>query len=416
LTLETSEIAKYFTRKEHFPSLAAWSFKLEQLYREFTTLRILVVEGIDIKDNPAMNYQEVQKSLYKKLGVSIQVESDDSEKSEGKGSVKVIFDKKNMDIEGLTPTVVNLMKQAVREEKITEPSSLTELAQIHYFNKVYKHRYMGFSSEALIYDAYRHWDWAASIANLCNSILPIFEKLVKKEVYVFPFLDKDLMEASSACNSFLTFLQNQSQTLKTEDLSLEGPSPENAKGDPYIGQTVKPATLDNPNGGILAPVGSHLLLGDAMIETTAAQNNIMRLELPPDYEQPSWTTTKIYVRPGEVLRAGMKVVTISAMNIRAEQGRFFKLFQDVHRQLGKIRDKALYLKEAIEEETRGGVPEGGEAERGGFKPKAHRFESAESPVTDEQVEETSQALGIEQKETGTLMKKISRARKKAVKA
>jgi Skp family chaperone for outer membrane proteins len=113
----------------------------------------------------------------------------------------------------------------------------------------------------------------------------------------------------------------------------------------------------------------------------------------------------------------MKVVTISAMNIRAEQGRFFKLFQDVHRQLGKIRDKALYLKEAIEEETRGGVPEaGGEAEAGGFKPKAHRFEAAETAITDEQVEETSQALGTDQKETERLMKKISRARKKAVKA
>lgn len=412
---ETSEILKYFTRKEHFPSLAAWSFKLEQLYREFYTLRILVVESIDIKDNPAFSFQEVQKNLYRQLGISINT-ADDSE-SESKGSVKVLFEKKNLSVKGLTPTVTNLMKQAVRAEKITEPSSLTELAQIHYFNKVYKHRYMGFSPEALIYDAYRHWDWAASIANLCNSILPIFEKLVKKEVYVFPFLDKDLMETTSASNSFLTFLQNQSQSLKTEDLSLEGPSPENPQGDPYIGQTVKPATPDNPNGGILAPVGSHLLLGDAMIETTATQNNIMKLELPPDYEQPSWTTTKIYVRPGEVLRAGMKVVTISAMNIRAEQGRFFKLFQDVHRQLGKIRDKALYLKEAIEEETRGGVPEaGGEAEAGGFKPKAHRFEAAETAITDEQVEETSQALGTDQKETERLMKKISRARKKAVKA
>jgi hypothetical protein len=785
LALDPSEIIKYFTRKERYPSLAAWSFKLEQLYREFLTLRILVVESIDIKDNPALSFQEVQKNLYKQLGISIEV----AEGAESKSSVKVTFNKENMIIDGLTPTVSNLMKQAVREEKITDPSSLTELAQLHYFNKIYKHRYMGFSPELLIYDAFRHWDWAAGIANLCNSILPIFEKLVKKEVYVFPFLDKDLQECiprgtlvylgnsvidiadlspvnrgkkhvalthkgfghitqwfsrdyngkmlelnfyytniplkitpdhpllvmrdgrytgnkrgkklnhfneselkwikaseivesdfmafprikqtvdlniisnelaeligwyisegcpqrrnevdsdsgvvfslgkhekehiehistliqacfghkpsysesenccriylynsafaslfhqfgesahtkriprwllflpmdkqirflrgliggdgnkykdqkkasfaisyftvsqqlafqlrlilfrlgilhglfkrrrktnlhgqqrieegyvitihgnfaralwqafgfpsqnddliprektyvgvvsenyvfiplgsksesdyvgkvynlhvspdesyvtvhgtlhncTSACNSFLTFLQTQSQSIRTEDLSLEGPSDENPKGDPYIGQTVKPNTPSNPNGGILTPVGSHILLGDAMIETTAAENNIMRLDLPPDYDQPSWTVAKVYVRPGEKLLENMKVVTISAMNIRAEQGRFFKLFQDVHRQLSKIRDKAIYLKEAIEEESRGGAPTP-EGEGTGFHPKGHRFESAESAVSDEEVKETSESLGIPEKDTGQLMKKISRAKKKAARS
>jgi hypothetical protein len=411
LALDPSEIIKYFTRKERYPSLAAWSFKLEQLYREFLTLRILVVESIDIKDNPALSFQEVQKNLYKQLGISIEV----AEGAESKSSVKVTFNKENMIIDGLTPTVSNLMKQAVREEKITDPSSLTELAQLHYFNKIYKHRYMGFSPELLIYDAFRHWDWAAGIANLCNSILPIFEKLVKKEVYVFPFLDKDLQECTSACNSFLTFLQTQSQSIRTEDLSLEGPSDENPKGDPYIGQTVKPNTPSNPNGGILTPVGSHILLGDAMIETTAAENNIMRLDLPPDYDQPSWTVAKVYVRPGEKLLENMKVVTISAMNIRAEQGRFFKLFQDVHRQLSKIRDKAIYLKEAIEEESRGGAPTP-EGEGTGFHPKGHRFESAESAVSDEEVKEASESLGIPEKDTGQLMKKISRAKKKAARS
>lgn len=404
-----AEVIKYFTRKQYFPALAQWSFKLDALYKEFPTLRTLIVEGIDIKDSPSMNHDEIRKKFYAQIGISIEDVADpkdtasEAEVSEVKKILK--HDIKKMQLEGLSSHVCFLIKKAVREKKITDPGVLSEISQTHYFNTILKHRFMGFSAEVLIQDAYRHWDWAANIANLCNSLLPVFEKLIKNEVYMFPFLDKDLQETISACNSFMGFLQSQTTMMRSQHLSLD-------ETDPYVGQTVKPASPDTPNGGILALVGTHIMVGDVLIETTAAKLNIIRLVLPPEYDQ-AWTIMKVYVRPGDVLEAGQKILTISAMDIRAEQGKFFKYFQDVWRQVARIRDKAIMLKEAIEEELRGETTRAGEGETGGFKSKPGRFEELANEPTEEAVEEASEALDMGKKETADMMKKIGRVKRKA---
>jgi hypothetical protein len=371
-----------------------------------------MVEGIDLKDSPSMNPQDTQADLYARLGIrteEVEGREETSEGTSGTSKRQLVFDIKKLTYKGLSPTVINLTKQSVRKNNTITASALEKITSMHYFNKVLKHRLMGFPSEVLVFDAYRFWDWSANIANLCNSFLPVFEKLVKREAFLFPFLDKPLQECASACNSFMAFFQIQQQTLQQKFLNLDETDVD------FIGHSVKSADFNNPSGGILAPLGSHVLLGDPLFETN--ESKMMRLEIPAEpsgEQQPSWTITKWYVKPGDALVLGSRIVQITAMNLRADESRFKKLLQDIFRQLSRIRETGMMLKDAIEEENRtggSGASRGSTEETSGFKPITNRFRVLEQPSQDE-IKTTSQELGMPEKETGETMKKIRRARRR----
>lgn len=324
-------ILKYFMRKKRFRFLVAWSADMDKLYNQFSFLRSLVIEDIDLKEDPSLSFQGIQRNLFAKIGVRIVAVE---------GGKQITYDPTATNLEGLIPLVIWRYKQAVRNKKITDSKTLEEITQTHYSNIILKQRSMGFRPKALIHNAYRYWNWCADIADLCNSFLPVFERLAKEEVHSFPFLDKDLQETAAACNRMMEFLQEQTQTLKKEDLRL-------ALDNPHVGQKVKPASRRKPRGGIITPDGSDVLSGDVLIETSARANNLVRLELPADWGQQSWTIAKVYVRPGDTLEAEGKLLTISALNIRAEQEEFLKLFYDVCREDSKVRHKAVMLREAV---------------------------------------------------------------------
>jgi hypothetical protein len=397
----SEEVLSYFKRHTKFPSLAEWSFTLESICKEYSLLRGLIVESIDLKDSPTMKFRAVESRLHACLGITI-------DEKEGKSS----FDKKHLNLHGLPPTVVYLIKKAMREENIKEDSiddgALDEITQTFYMNEVFKHRHMGFTSEVLIYDAYRLWDWCSQIANLCNSFLPVYDKLIKNEVFLFPGLDKDLQEASAAANRLMLFLQSQQQMPQVQQLTM----PENKDDpDPFLNKIIKEANVSNPKGGVLISTGDHIMLGDPVFQVKE-EDAIMTLDLPRPYsDQPSWTVAKVYVRPGQKLGPKDKMFALAALNIRAEQSKFMKFFQDVYRQVGRIRKKAVYIKEVIEEQMREGRPSE-EEETTGFKPKQERFVKLEEEPSSEAVKAASDELGVPLKESDALMKKISRTRKK----
>lgn len=401
----SDEVARHFKRKEIFPSLTDWSRNLNELYATFPLLRALIVESIDIKESPSLDYDRIRNGLYKQLGIAYAIKSGTTS---NEPSVTITLTNDAVNFNSLPMTVANMAKQAIREGKICSVNSsedkalfsavdatLKEISQFHYMNKLFTHRSMGFGAEALVMDAYRLWGWAADIANLCNSFLPVFEKLMKKEVFIFPELDKDLKETIAAANSLQVYLQSQSQSLESKDLTLDA-------ADKGVGEAIKKVDITNPNGGVLSKVGAHILPGDALIKT---ENHIIRM---PELETPSWTITKIFVSPGDTLAEGTRIVTVSSLNIRVEQGRFMKLFQDVYRHLGRVRQKAVYLKEAIEEEQRVGVSTevAGESK---FKAEPERFAALE---TLPHIEKTAKELNLNEEETSELTKKIRRARQK----
>lgn len=402
----TEDVLKYFTRKQFFPGLATWTLELDALYAQYPLLRNLMVDGIDLKESPTMNFQDTQMDLYERLGIRIERDEAHSEGSPGGGRSRLVFDVKRFNYEGLSPTLINVAKQSIRQNKSITAVALERLTQMHYYNKVIKHREMGFASEVLIYDAYRFWDWAASIANLCNSFLPVFEKLVKREVFLFPFLDKAIQESISACNSFMAFLQVQQQMLQQKNLNLDETDTD------FINQTVKPVDLNHPNGGILAPLGSHVLLKDPLFETS--NGKVLYLDIPAEATgelQPSWTITKWYVQPGDKLLIGAPIIHITTMNIRADEPRFKKLLQDIYRQLSRIRKTGIMLKDAVEEEMRtgGGVAQKTGDETSGFKPQINRFSSIDQP-SEQEVKETSQELSMPEAETKETIKRIRKAK------
>jgi len=83
-----------------------------------------------------------------------------------------------------------------------------------------------------------------------------------------------------------------------------------------------------------------------LLETSArTDDNLVRLKLQPYLKQPSWTVVHVFVSPGYTLQAGRKLLTISALNIHADQEEFLRLFQEVDRQCGNLRGMGLGLRE-----------------------------------------------------------------------
>lgn len=400
MSLATDEILKYFTQKQYFPSLATWSFQLEDLYNRFPALKAMIIEGIDLKESTSLNSNTLQTKLFEKIGVSLGVEN------AGKDNERTIVQHapEKMNFEGLPMSIINLVKQGIQDKTITEIPFLQTIAQMHYYNEVFKYRIFGFTAEVLIPDAYWHWDWAASIANLCTSFMPIFQRLVKKDLFLFPEIDKPIKEAMYVANSFLTFLQHQSLNTQIEELIL-------TETEPFVGKEILKGDV-NTKGGLLVDTGSHVMLGDTLLKTKDDMD--ITLDMGPEQKQVFWTVAKVYVRPGEVLKANKRLMAITALTIRADQRNFMKLFFDTYRQVGRVRKTAMFLKEAIEEEIRsgGGLGGGGDNEGGGagagFKPQTNRFATLDLPT--EEIDKTATSLSMDKKDVANISKKIRAAR------
>jgi hypothetical protein len=404
--MNSDEILKYFTQKQFFPSLAKWSFELNDLYNQFPMLKSMLVENIDLKEKPNMSYEALQKKLLTKLGIALSIQTIEVA-GEKKDQQVITYTQANVDFIGLPMSIINIAKAAIRDKSIVTAEKLTQLSDLYFYNFHRIHRERGYGSEVMIPDAYFHWDWAASIANLCTSLMPVFERLIKKELLVFPELDKPLKECMTVTNSFLNFMQKQGPQVRTEEIILD-------ENDEFVGKLIKNADANYPSGGLLVAPGSHVIChpfgGDRLLETS--DKKIMALKL--DDPQKFWTIAKVHVKPGEQMIPNVPVITISCMMIRADQNTFTKLFYDVYRQLGRVRKTAMYLKELIEEEIRsGGGIAGGEAESesGGYKPVTNRFDKLEMPT--EEIDQASASMNMDKKEVSSSVKKIMNARSTA---
>lgn len=350
------EILQYFAREEFFPSLAEWTYELRSLYNRSYMLRTLLMENIDIEESQSLRYDSYSKRVFENFGVGegqkdkgnpSAVQTGRMEEKEGLSNKMKEALQGNMD--GFTDLMMYRLRRGL-EKGVDEKEILREVVSEGYISRILSHRQHGFSSQMLVYDGYWFYDWCSQIADLCNSLLPIFKRLAKEELYTHPYLDVDLHETIEACIKMQTLIQNGEQSLETTDLSLEEDDTD------LIGKKVEEASVGSPDGGILTPVGSHVLVGDPLIKLE--NGALVRFDLPPERRQPAWTVTKLFVSPGDTLQADRRIINLSALKTKVTQDTFMDSFYEVCKQLGRIRSKAIYLKEAIEEEAKGGATPG----------------------------------------------------------
>jgi hypothetical protein len=319
-------ISKLFRREDRCRFLIKWTADMDGLYDESKRLRCFVVDV----ENPSI--QDIRRDLLAKMGVR-------DEQVEGKR--KITYDRAAMNLNGLGRLIFRRIQQLIEDNEITNPTKLDEIVQWYTASVISRNQEMGSKSQVVIYDSYRLRNWCNDIAGHCNSLLPVFERLARKEVLAFPFLDKPLQETDAACERLSLFLDKpQKEIPKNQDLRL--PS-----DDPHVGQRVKRASRRKPCGGIMKPENSNVEPGEVIIETAVRtdNDNAIRLEPKDSPEQPSWTVVHFFVSPGDTLQADTKLLTISARNIYVDKKKFLELFLDVVRLCGSVRGMGAGLRE-----------------------------------------------------------------------